>query len=95
MPLIIILGLGTEQQAAACGAVCIWLNSLAVLLSRLQYNATELTGYIPLIVAVVPGGALGYRLGATRLSRDAMQQILGIIVIVAVFLLGRKLLVTQ
>ena len=38
VPLIIILGLGTEKEAAACGAIFIWLNSLSVLLSRFQYN---------------------------------------------------------
>jgi uncharacterized membrane protein YfcA len=92
VPLIIILGLGTEHQAAACGAVFIWLNSLAGLISRLQYNAIELTGYLPLIAAVVLGGVLGSHIGATRLSRNAMEKILGIIVVVAIFMLIRKVL---
>ena len=92
VPLIIILGLGTEQQAAACGAIFIWLNSLAGLVSRLQFNAIELADYMPLIVAVVLGGALGSWLGATRLSRNAMEKILGAIVIVAIFMLSRTIL---
>lgn len=90
VPLIIILGLGTEHQAAACGAVFVWLNSLAGLISRLQYNAVELTGCFPLIVAVVLGGALGSHLGAARLSRNAMDRILGVIVVVAIFMLIRR-----
>ena len=92
VPLIIILGLGTEKQAAACGAIFIWLNSLAGLVSRLQYNAIDLTPYIPLIIAVILGGALGSWLGAVRLSRNAMEQILGVIVIVAIVFLARTLL---
>jgi len=92
VPLIIILGLGTEQQAAACGAIFIWLNSLAGLVSRLQFNAIELADYMPLIVAVVLGGALGSWMGATRLSRNAMEKILGAIVIVAIFMLSRTIL---
>ena len=59
VPLIIILGLGTEKEAAACGAIFIWLNSCSGLLSRLQYNSIDLTNYIPLIVAVLAGGILG------------------------------------
>ena len=92
VPLIIILGLGTEQQAAACGAIFIWLNSLAGLTSRLQHNAIELTAWIPLIVAVVLGGALGSWLGASRLSPYAMQKILGAIIIVAIFMLLPRVL---
>jgi len=95
VPLIIILGLGTEQQAAACGAIFIWLNSLAGLVSRLQYNAIDLADYLPLIVAVILGGSLGSWLGATRLSRNAMEKILGVIVIVAIFMLTRTLLTQQ
>lgn len=95
VPLIIILGLGTEQQAAACGAVFVWLNSLTGLLSRLQYNAIELTGYVPLIAAVIIGGSLGSWLGSSRLSRAAMERILGIIVIAAIIMLTGQLFGSQ
>jgi len=92
VPIIIILGLGTEKQAAACGAIFVWLNSLAGLVARLQYNAIDITPYVPLIIAVIFGGALGSYLGAVRLSRKAMEQILGVIVIVAIYFLARTLL---
>jgi uncharacterized membrane protein YfcA len=95
VPLIIILGLGTEHQAAACGAIFVWLNSLMGLISRLQYNAIDLTACMPLIVAVVLGGALGSWLGASRLSRNAMEKILGVIVIVAIVMLSRTILMSQ
>jgi uncharacterized membrane protein YfcA len=92
VPLIIILGLGTAQQAAASGAIFVWLNSAAGLSSRLQYNAIDLTEYLPLIVAVVIGGGLGSYLGSTRFSSKKMEKILGLIVLVAIGFLGRKLL---
>ena len=59
VPLIIILGLGTTKEAAACGAIFIWLNSLSGLAARLQYNAIDLREYVPLIFAVLLVGALG------------------------------------
>lgn len=92
VPLIIILGLGTGQQAAASGAIFVWMNSAAGLTSRLQYNAIDLTGYLPLIVAVIIGGGLGSYMGSTRLSSSRMEKILGLIILVAMGFLGRKLL---
>ena len=91
VPLIIILGLGTPKEAAACGMIFIWLNSASGLISRLQYNAIDLTQYIPLIIAVVLGGTLGSHMGATRFSVKTMEKILGVIVLVAVFVLAKKL----
>jgi uncharacterized membrane protein YfcA len=91
VPLIIMLGLGTIKEAAACSALFVWLNSLAGLVSRLQYNAIDLMEHVPLIVAVILGGTLGSLLGSSRLSRNAMEKILGVIVIVAIAFLVRKL----
>jgi uncharacterized membrane protein YfcA len=91
VPLIIMLGLGTIKEAAACSAIFIWLNSLAGLVSRLQYNAIDLVEHVPLIVAVILGGSLGSLQGSSRLSRNAMEKILGIIVLVAIAFLVRKL----
>lgn len=92
VPLIIILGLGTEKEAAACGAIFIWLNSCSGLLSRLQYNSIDLTNYIPLIIAVVAGGALGSYLGASRFSSKVMEKMLGLVIIIAIIFLTKKLL---
>jgi uncharacterized membrane protein YfcA len=93
VPLIIILGLGTEKEAAACGAIFIWLNSLSGLISRIQNNTIDLANYMPLIIAVLIGGALGSFVGSSKLSHRAMQKILGGIIIVAIFFLIRKVLV--
>jgi len=62
VPLIIILGLGTEKEA------------------------------IPLIIAVVAGGALGSHLGASRFSSKVMEKMLGLVIIVAIIFLTKKLL---
>ncbi len=90
VPLIIILGLGSEKEAAACGAIFIWLNSCSGLLSRFQYNSIGLTNYIPLIVAVLAGGTLGSFMGSFKFSPRAMQKILGVIIIVAILFLIKK-----
>ncbi len=91
VPLIIISGLGTEKEAAACGVIFIWLNSFSGLLSRFQYNTIDLTNYIPLIVAVLAGGTLGSFIGSFRLPPKTMEKILGAVIIVSIILLFRKL----
>ena len=91
VPLVILLGLGSEREAAACGAFFIWVNSLAGLAARLQFNHIDLVPFIPLAVAVSIGGGLGASLGAVRFSPRTMQRILGSILIVAVVFLARKI----
>ena len=90
VPLIIILGLGTEKEAAACGAIFIWLNSFSGLLSRFQHNPIDLTHYIPLIVAVLAGGALGSFMGSAKFSPRVMEKMLGAIILVAIVFLTQK-----
>ncbi len=90
VPLIIILGLGTEKEAATCGAIFIWLNSFSGLLSRLQYNSIDLTNYISLIVAVLAGGTLGSFMGSFKFSPKVMEKILGSVIILAIFFLTKK-----
>ena len=94
VPLILILGLGTEKEAAACGALFIWLNSAVGLLARLQHNAINLADYVPLIVAVLLGGTLGSFMGAFHFSPKMMEKILGAIIILAIILLSRKVLLS-
>lgn len=94
VPLIIILGLGTAKQAAACGVIFIWLNSASGLVARAQYNPINLSDYIPIVVAVFAGGLIGSYFGAAKLSPKMMEKILGMIIIVAIGLLVRKLLIS-
>ncbi len=92
VPLIIMLGLGTEKEAATCGAIFIWLNSFTGLLSRLQYNSIDLTNYIPLIIAVLAGGTFGSFMGSYKFSPKLMEKILGSVIIVAIFFLIKNII---
>lgn len=94
VPLILVLGLGTQKEAAACGAIFILLNSLFGLMARLQFNSIDLAAYTPLVIAVLIGGLLGSHMGAVKYSARTMEKILGAIVIIAILVLARKLLFT-
>jgi len=91
VPLIIILGLGNEKQAAASGSIFIWLNSATGLIARIQHHSIDILNYYPLVIAVFIGGMLGAFMGASRLQPQTMQRILGCIIIIALCLLVRKL----
>lgn len=93
VPLIIILGLGTEKEAAACGAIFVWTNSVAGIAARLQNGGINLIEYSPLLLTVIIGGALGSLMGSGNLSPRTMQKVLGSILIVAVLVMSKKILV--
>ncbi|GAB4337150.1 MAG: sulfite exporter TauE/SafE family protein [Desulfobulbaceae bacterium] len=93
VPLIILLGLGTAKEAAACGAFFIWVNSAAGLAARLQYNSIDMEPWLPLVAAAVGGGLAGSLLGSGRFAPATMQKILGGILLVAIGLLGRKIFI--
>ena len=95
VPLILLLGLGTAKEAAACGAFFIWVNSVAGLAARLQYNSIDLVPYMPLIIGAVAGGMAGSIMGAKRFNPQTMQKILGTVLVVAIFFLGRKIAITM
>jgi len=92
IPAILVFGLGTMKQAAACGVVFVWLNSLAGLISRSQYNFVDFTAYLPLIVAVLLGGTVGSLIGSSTIESRKLEKLLGVIIVVAVILLLRSLL---
>ena len=87
VPLIILLGLGDQKEAAAAGAIFIFLNSLAGLSAHAQRHLPDLMDIAPLVGAVVLGGFLGSYLSSERLDRATIQRVLGVIVIVAAVLL--------
>jgi len=91
VPLIIVLGLGSEKQAAASGSIFIWLNSITGLIARIQNHSIDLLDYYPLIIAVFIGGMLGSWMGATLLRPQTMQRILGGIIVIALCLLVQKI----
>ena len=92
VPLIIILGLGSEKEAAACGAIFIWLNSASGLSSRLQFNQIDILEYWPLLIAVVIGGSIGSYMGSFRISAKAIDRVLGAVVLIAIGFLSKTLL---
>ncbi len=92
VPVILLLGMGSMQQAAACGVVFVWLNSLAGLISRSQHNFVDFGAYLPLIAAVLVGGALGSLIGSAQIDTRKLEKMLGVVIAVAVVLLLRSLL---
>lgn len=91
IPLIVIFGLGSEKEAAACGVIFIWVNSVAGLAARLGSQALPpISTLLPLLAAVAIGGYSGSFLGATHFSPRAMQRLFGLIILVAIgFLLPK------
>jgi hypothetical protein len=92
VPLIILFGIGNHKEAAATGAIFIWFVSLSGLISRIQYNAIDISNYMPLIFSVIVGGFLGSYIGSTRLNAKQMERILGLIVLLAITIITKQLL---
>jgi len=91
IPLILVLGLGNAKEAAACGAIFVWVNSAVGLSARFLHQPIDLMEYIPLIMAVIAGGLLGSYLGASRYSARTIEKILGLVIVIAILLLGKQL----
>lgn len=91
VPLIIILGLGNEKEAAAAGAIFVFVNSITGLAARMQHNPVELSGLAVLVVAVLAGSLAGSWLGSSRFSPTTMRRILGLIIVAAILSLLHKL----
>ena len=60
VPLIIMFGLGTEKEAAAAGAMFIWVNSLVGVIARAKIGYFDLQFILPLAIAVLIGGFVGF-----------------------------------
>lgn len=94
VPLIIILGRGTAQQAAACGAVFIWINSALGLGSRLFHHGwpPEINRVLLVLVPAVALGAwFGSRHGALKWSRRAVERALCAVIALACFFLVHRI----
>ncbi len=92
IPLIVLLGLGHQKEAAACGVFFIWVNSVAGLAARLGSRPwPPLMEMVPLLICVGIGGYAGSFLGANHFSAKVMQRLLGLIIIVALMFLLPKI----
>ena len=92
VPLIIMFGLGSEKEAAAAGAMFIWVNSLVGLIARSQSGTFDADFIMPLAGAVIVGGFGGSYLGAVRFDAKTIQKVMGAVVIIAVIFLFRDIL---
>ena len=91
VPLIIMFGLGSEKEAAAAGAMFIWVNSLAGVIAR-SPDMFDADFILPLAGAVIVGGFGGSYLGAVRFDAKTIQKVMGTIVIIAIIFLLRDIL---
>ena len=89
VPLIIVFGLGTEKQAAATGALFIWLNSLSGITARI-HKFPDIDIILPLCLAVLMGALGGSFLGSNKFQPKTMQKLLGSVIIIAIIFLFKK-----
>ena len=92
VPLIIMFGLGSEKESAATGATFIWFNSLAGIIARLQSGTIDADFILPLAGGVMIGGFTGSYLGAVRYNAKTLQNVLGLVVVIAILVLSKDIL---
>ena len=93
-PIVIIFGLGTAKQAAATGAIFTFSNASTGLFSRLFHQDLHfaMVDIAPLWIAVIFGGLLGSFMGASRYESKTIQKSLGLVIVIAVIFLCKKLI---
>jgi uncharacterized protein len=94
IPLIIILDLGNEKEAAASGSVFIFVNSLAGIFGRFHSGNYQFMEIAPLAVTVVVGGFIGSYFGAGRLKPEIMKKLLGVVIIIAIVMLAQRMMLS-
>ncbi|MFQ6608554.1 MAG: TSUP family transporter [Fidelibacterota bacterium] len=93
VPVIIMMGLGDEKEAATAGTLFIWVNSAVGLFARMQRGALDLDFMFPLIGAVFLGGLVGSYMGSFQFQPRTIQKMMGIVVVTAIVLLTRKMMI--
>jgi hypothetical protein len=92
VPLLIMFSLATPKEAAAAGAVFIWLNSLSGIIARAQWTNIEPADLLPLMLMVLLGGFAGSYLGSFKFRPAVIQKMLGVVIIIAIFFITRKII---
>jgi len=91
VPLIIMFQLATEKEAAAAGALFIWVNSLVGVIARTQAGSFDPEFILPLAVAVIAGGFFGSYLGAFKFEPKTIQKFIGVVIIIAIIFLLKNI----
>jgi len=92
VPLIVMFGLGSEKEAAAAGAMFIWVNSLVGVIARSQIVPFDPQFILPLAGAVLIGGFGGSYLGAVKFEAKTIQKVLGGVIIIAIIFLVKGII---
>jgi len=92
VPLIIMFGLGSAKEAAAAGALFIWINSLVGFIARYRPGVISSDFIFPLICAVLIGGFAGSYFGSVKFENKMVQKIMGIIIIAAIIFLIKEMI---
>jgi uncharacterized protein len=80
-PLLLFLGWANMKEAAASASFFIMANSASGLLGQLQKGAASMEWIIPLGLAVLLGGQIGSRMGAYKIPKVRLQQVLAVLVL--------------
>ncbi len=91
-PIMILLGWADAKETAAVSAAFIWVNSASGLIGQIRSQGLDAASLWPLAVAAAAGGWLGASTGARRVPAAALRRLLGLVLLVAVFKLGRMAL---
>jgi len=92
VPLLILLSVASEKEAAAAGSVFVWLNSVSGLFARQAHFGFEIRIITVLGISVFIGAFVGSRLGALHLKPIIIQKILGFVIIIAIISILHKIL---
>ncbi len=84
-PLLILLRWVNIKQAAAAASFFIVVNSLAGLTGHLHKDFGSINFFLPLAAAVFIGGQVGSRLGAYKIPKHRLQQLLGVLILYVAF----------
>ena len=69
-----------------------FVNSIVGLIPRIQLQDINFRIITPLIIAVMIGGFLGSYLGSVKFKSNTIQKIMGIILIIGIYSLSRKII---
>ncbi len=95
VPLIIVLGIGSEKEAATCGTMFIFFNSATGLAARLQHSELPWKFTTALAASVVIGSLIGSTAGASKLPPTTVRRTLACVISLACVLLAKKIADSQ